>query len=188
MVPAMKAALADPRPADGAFVRQVVFLTDGADRQRAAALRHDRRGRGRSRIFMVGIGSAPNTFLMTRAAELGRGTFTHIGSAEQVEERMAALFEKLESPPRPAFPRLLGGRGGHDALAAAGSLSRRADGRSRPGSTSSRATSRSRARSASGPGRSPCRSTGAARAQGLSKLWARRKIADAEVGRDDAAS
>ena len=54
--------------------------------------------RGRSRVFMVGIGSAPNSFLMTRAAEIGRGTFTHIGSAEQVEERMRALFEKLESP------------------------------------------------------------------------------------------
>ncbi len=47
---------------------------------------------------MVGIGSAPNTFLMTRAAELGRGTFTHIGSVEQVEERMRGLFAKLENP------------------------------------------------------------------------------------------
>ena len=54
--------------------------------------------RGRSRVFMVGIGSAPNTYLMSRAAELGRGTFTHIGSAEQVEGRMRELFGKLESP------------------------------------------------------------------------------------------
>src|SRR5215217_7161137 len=53
---------------------------------------------GRSRVFMVGIGSAPNTFLMTRAAEIGRGTFTHIGSVDEIEERMRALFEKLESP------------------------------------------------------------------------------------------
>ena len=35
---------------------------------------------------------------MTRAAELGRGTFTHIGSVDQVEERMRDLFAKLESP------------------------------------------------------------------------------------------
>jgi Ca-activated chloride channel homolog len=35
---------------------------------------------------------------MTRAAELGRGTFTHIGSVEQVESRMRELFGKLESP------------------------------------------------------------------------------------------
>src|SRR6202040_3211491 len=39
-----------------------------------------------------------NPFLMTRPAELGRGTFTHIGSVEQVEERMRTLFDKLESP------------------------------------------------------------------------------------------
>jgi hypothetical protein len=35
---------------------------------------------------------------MTRAAELGRGTFTHIGSDAQVLERMTALFAKLEKP------------------------------------------------------------------------------------------
>ncbi|WP_204320597.1 hypothetical protein, partial [Klebsiella pneumoniae] len=35
--------------------------------------------------------------LMTRAAELGRGTFTHIGSVEQVDERMRDLFAKLEN-------------------------------------------------------------------------------------------
>src|SRR5207248_781528 len=56
------------------------------------------RMRGRSRVFMVGIGSAPNSYLMTRAAELGRGTFTQIGAAEQIEERMHELFAKLESP------------------------------------------------------------------------------------------
>jgi Ca-activated chloride channel family protein len=46
--------------------------------------------RGRSRIFMVGIGSAPNTYLMTRAAELGRGTFTHIGSVEHMRSACGA--------------------------------------------------------------------------------------------------
>jgi len=35
---------------------------------------------------------------MTRAAELGRGTFTHFGSVEQVEERMRGLFAKLGDP------------------------------------------------------------------------------------------
>jgi hypothetical protein len=35
---------------------------------------------------------------MRRAAELGRGTFTEIGSEEQVLERMSALFTKLEKP------------------------------------------------------------------------------------------
>jgi hypothetical protein len=35
---------------------------------------------------------------MRRAAELGRGTFTHIGAEEQVLARMSALFAKLEKP------------------------------------------------------------------------------------------
>ncbi len=98
MVPALIAALNDPRPSDLTRVRQVIFLTDGAignERELFAAINANK---GRSRIFMVGIGSAPNTHLMTQAAEIGRGTFTHIGETGEVEARMRSLFEKLESP------------------------------------------------------------------------------------------
>ena len=114
--------------------------------------------RGRSRIFMVGIGSAPNTFLMTRAAELGRGAFTHIGSTEQVEERMRGLFAKLENP-AVTWPdrQVLRRQVRHDAGGSARRLSRRAAGARPPGSTSSPAPSRSRAASATGRGASPCR-------------------------------
>src|SRR5262249_9942035 len=98
MVPPMRAALTDARTGDAAHLRQVVFLTDGAIGNEQELLDTIGAMRGRSRVFMVGIGSAPNTFLMTRAAEIGRGTFTHIGSVDEVEERMRALFEKLESP------------------------------------------------------------------------------------------
>ena len=98
MVPAMRAALTDSSASDANHVRQVVFLTDGAIGNEQQLFDTITAMRGRSRVFMVGIGSAPNTFLMTRAAELGRGTFTHIGSVEQVEERMRDLFAKLENP------------------------------------------------------------------------------------------
>lgn len=98
MVPAMRAALADDVTSDGGMLRQVVFLTDGAIGNEQQLFETITALRGRSRVFMVGIGSAPNTFLMTRAAELGRGTFTHIGSTAQVEERMRDLFAKLENP------------------------------------------------------------------------------------------
>jgi Ca-activated chloride channel family protein len=98
MVPAMRAALTDRASDDADHVRQVVFLTDGAIGNEQQLFDTIAAMRGRSRVFMVGIGSAPNTYLMTRAAELGRGTFTHIGSVEQVEERMRDLFAKLENP------------------------------------------------------------------------------------------
>jgi Ca-activated chloride channel homolog len=98
MVPPMKAALSDRRGKDSQYLRQVVFLTDGEIGNEQELLDTIAAMRGRSRLFMVGIGSAPNTFLMTRAAEIGRGTFTHIGSVDQVQERMRELIEKLESP------------------------------------------------------------------------------------------
>ena len=99
MVPAMRAALTDTAGHDTTdHVRQVVFLTDGAIGNEQQLFETITAMRGRSRVFMVGIGSAPNTYLMTRAAELGRGAFTHIGSVDQVEERMRGLFAKLEIP------------------------------------------------------------------------------------------
>jgi Ca-activated chloride channel family protein len=98
MVPAMRAALTDNANSDANYVRQVVFLTDGAIGNEQQLFETITAMRGRSRVFMIGIGSAPNTYLMTRAAELGRGAFTHIGSVDQVEERMRDLFAKLENP------------------------------------------------------------------------------------------
>lgn len=96
MLPALEAALAGTAP-DG-FVRQVVFITDGAignEQQMFDAIA--RRG-GNSRVFTIGIGSAPNSFFMRRAAEIGRGSFTHIGSIEQVATRMGEFLERLENP------------------------------------------------------------------------------------------
>ncbi|MBC8049389.1 MAG: marine proteobacterial sortase target protein, partial [Chitinophagales bacterium] len=98
MVPAMQAALIDPRTSEANRLRQVVFLTDGAIGNEQQLFETIAAGRGRSRVFMIGIGSAPNSHLMTRAAELGRGSFLHIGSPDQVEERMRELFGKLEAP------------------------------------------------------------------------------------------
>ncbi|MBI1407225.1 MAG: marine proteobacterial sortase target protein [Caulobacter sp.] len=97
MLPALLQALSGPAPRDGR-VRQVVFLTDGAvsDEQRMMAAIGD--DQGRSRIFMVGIGSAPNSYLMTQMAAVGRGSFTYIASTSEVTSRMRGLFDKLGSP------------------------------------------------------------------------------------------
>jgi Ca-activated chloride channel homolog len=98
MVPPMRAALTDRRGETSPYLRQVVFLTDGEIGNEQELFHTIADMRGRSRVFMVGIGSAPNSFLMTRASEIGRGTYTHIGSVDQVQERMRELTEKLESP------------------------------------------------------------------------------------------
>lgn len=97
MLPALRAALVDPTPSDGRL-RQLIFMTDGAISNEAEMLAALGRSRGRSRVFMIGIGSAPNTHLMSRMAEVGRGTFTHIGGTGEVNARMAELLDRLTRP------------------------------------------------------------------------------------------
>ena len=98
MLPALRAALTAQGPVSQGSLRQVVFLTDGAIGNEAELFDAIARHRGEARVFTVGIGSAPNSYFMTRAAEIGRGTFTHVGSDAQIGPRMGELFAKLESP------------------------------------------------------------------------------------------
>ncbi|WP_262049270.1 marine proteobacterial sortase target protein [Bradyrhizobium sp. Bra78] len=182
MVPAMRAALTD-KLGDTSMVRQVVFLTDGAIGNEQQLFETITAMRGRSRVFMVGIGSAPNTYLMTRAAELGRGAFTHIGSVEQVEERMRGLFAKLENPAVTGLsvrfseakadvtPAIIPDVYRDEPLVLAAKLDKLA------GSLEIKGRVGDRPWSVSLPLQN------AAEGKGLSKLWAKRKIGDAEVAR-----
>ena len=79
-------------------MRQVIFLTDGSVGNESALFDLIKQHLGQSRLFTVGIGSAPNSYFMRKAAQYGRGTFTYIGDVREVNEKMAALFSKLENP------------------------------------------------------------------------------------------
>jgi Ca-activated chloride channel family protein len=81
---------------DARLVRQVVFLTDGSVGNEEALFGVIRQRLGDTRLFTIGIGSAPNGYFMTKAAEFGHGTFTYIGDVREVEEQR--LFARLESP------------------------------------------------------------------------------------------
>jgi Ca-activated chloride channel family protein len=96
MMPALKAALA--RGDENRQVRQVVFLTDGSVGNEAALFKVIHENLGATRLFTVGIGSAPNSHFMNKAAQFGRGTFTYIGAVAEVGEKMHGLFSSLESP------------------------------------------------------------------------------------------
>ncbi|BAL80006.1 hypothetical protein S23_68300 [Bradyrhizobium cosmicum] len=182
MVPAMRAALTD-KLGDTNTVRQVVFLTDGAIGNEQQLFEAITAMRGRSRVFMVGIGSAPNTYLMTRASELGRGAFTHIGSVEQVEERMRGLFAKLENPAVTGLsakfsdakadvtPGIIPDVYRDEPLVLAARLDKLAGSLEIKGRVGDR------------PWSVTLPLQNAAEGKGLSKLWAKRKIGDAEVAR-----
>jgi Ca-activated chloride channel family protein len=79
-------------------LRQVVFITDGCVGNEDALFQAIHRELGRSRLFTIGIGSAPNSHFMERAASFGRGDFTHIGTPSEVSLRMGEFFAKLENP------------------------------------------------------------------------------------------
>lgn len=95
---ALQAALKDKRVSDVSRLRQVIFLTDGDVGNEDQVLAEIGKSLGRSRLFTIGIGSAPNSFLMEHIAMQGRGSFTHIGSENEVEVKVGELFNKLEAP------------------------------------------------------------------------------------------
>ncbi len=79
-------------------LRQIIFMTDGQIGNEKALFTSIVQRLGESRLFTVGIGSAPNSHFMHKAASFGRGTFTHIGKVQEVEEKMQGLLAKLEHP------------------------------------------------------------------------------------------
>lgn len=96
MYPALSTALS--MPVDREYLRQVVFMTDGAVGNEDQLMQMIRERLGEARLFTVGIGSAPNAYFMRKAAQLGRGTFTYIGSTDEVDRRMSELLQKLTKP------------------------------------------------------------------------------------------
>ena len=96
MGPALKLALESP-PRES-HLRQIVFITDGSVGYEDDMFSMIESGLGGARLFTVGIGSAPNSWFMRKAAEAGRGSYTFISALHEVQEKMDGLFRKLESP------------------------------------------------------------------------------------------
>jgi Ca-activated chloride channel family protein len=96
IAPALASAFSLPeRPG---LLRQVIFVTDGSVGNEGELLLNIGEQLGASRLFTVGIGSAPNTWFMRKAAEIGRGSHTHIGKLDEVEERMSRLWTHIRLP------------------------------------------------------------------------------------------
>jgi len=96
IAPALNTALINVSKSER--IRQVIFLTDGSVGNENQLFKIIKQKLNNSRLFTVGIGSAPNSYFMSEAASLGRGTFTYIGKIEEVQEKMSQLFQKLNHP------------------------------------------------------------------------------------------
>jgi Ca-activated chloride channel family protein len=101
MLPAIRTALGVARGSNveiHAKLRQVVFITDGAVGNEQQLYGEITAQLGDNRLFTVGIGSAPNSWFMRKAAQFGRGTHIHIGDLAEVGRKMAGLFAQIASP------------------------------------------------------------------------------------------
>ncbi|TKB92369.1 MAG: marine proteobacterial sortase target protein [Nitrospira sp.] len=96
ILPALRQALKSPQ--DSTRRQQIVLMTDGqvGNEDELFELLHHRLGT--RRLFTIGIGSTPNSHLMRKTAEFGRGTFTYVGHVDEVKNKLDALFKKLERP------------------------------------------------------------------------------------------
>ncbi|MEM9209629.1 MAG: marine proteobacterial sortase target protein, partial [Pseudomonadota bacterium] len=96
MRPALQRALT--AGADSNYLKQIIFITDGSVGNENELFKLIEQHLGTSRLFTVGIGSAPNSWFMRKAAEAGRGAFVTISALHEVEEKMGRLFRKIEKP------------------------------------------------------------------------------------------
>jgi len=96
MAPALRDAMM--LPTQPSLLRQIVFVTDGSAGNEEELLQQIAAELGDSRLFTVSIGSAPNSGFMRKAAEIGRGSHTHIGQLADVGLRMNELWQRIQSP------------------------------------------------------------------------------------------
>jgi len=96
MLPALQMALGSSNEQER--LRQVVFITDGAVSNETELFTEIRNNLGNNRLFTVGIGSAPNSYFMRKAALAGRGTFTYVSNPKEVNQKISHLLRQLESP------------------------------------------------------------------------------------------
>lgn len=80
------------------YLRQVIFMTDGSIGNEQQIFEQINSTLGTNRLFTVGIGSAPNSHFMRRAADIGRGSFTFIGNTTEIRSKMQLLLKQLKNP------------------------------------------------------------------------------------------
>jgi Ca-activated chloride channel family protein len=96
IVPALVRALALSESGDARAAKRVVLITDGAVDNEGEAVVEVERRLGGTRLHIIGIGLAPNRWLMKELARAGRGTFESIGSNAEIAARTAALMKRTE--------------------------------------------------------------------------------------------
>ncbi len=98
ILPALVRGIALLGEDSGTRARRIVLVTDGAVANEEEVFRAVADRLGDARLHVVGIGSAPNRWLMRKLAEHGRGACAFVGSTNEVNARLDALLERIARP------------------------------------------------------------------------------------------
>ncbi len=85
-------------PLDPAYMRIVVFLTDGYIGNETQILAAIEKKLGPSRVFSFGIGSSVNRYLIQRMAEVGRGEAQFVRQDQDPEKAVERFVERIQKP------------------------------------------------------------------------------------------
>jgi len=96
VLPALKKALTINESSHR--LRQVIYLTDGAVINEQEVFDLIRTEINQNRLFTIGIGSSPNSYLLSQAARIGNGTYTYISDVNEISLRLSTFFKKIHRP------------------------------------------------------------------------------------------
>jgi Ca-activated chloride channel family protein len=96
--PALEHGLEMMGASGSSHAQRIVFLTDGAVGNEREVLDLIVERLGEVRLHAIGIGHAPNSYLMRKMADFGRGLCEFISSAGEAENRISNFFERLDRP------------------------------------------------------------------------------------------
>ncbi|MBV1859292.1 MAG: AgmX/PglI C-terminal domain-containing protein, partial [Nannocystaceae bacterium] len=76
-------------------VPMVLLLTDGYIGNEAAIFELAHQHLGHARIFALGVGQAPNRFLLDGLSAVGRGAVSYVGTTETVERAVERFYRRI---------------------------------------------------------------------------------------------
>ncbi len=79
-------------------IKMILFITDGDVGYERKVFDIVESHLGKSRLFSIGIGTAPNGHLLEKVSQKGRGTYTYINNINHVDEKMKELLNKIDMP------------------------------------------------------------------------------------------
>lgn len=97
MFSALDTAMDDLNNNNQERLKHILFITDGSVGNESLLFELIHKKLNKTRLFTIGIGSAPNSYFMRKSAQFGRGSFTHIGDTDEIAKKMQKILTKINS-------------------------------------------------------------------------------------------